>query len=86
MYQVIFEKNFNKKYFEKIPKDYQEKIKLFIENRLAPHPHESGKPLKGDLDEKWSARVGVYRILYKICKSKIVIFIIKIEHRKDVYG
>lgn len=61
------------------------RIRRFIEDRLAAYPHEVGEPLKGTLLGLWSARVGIYRIIYEIQKEKIVVEIIKIGHRKNVY-
>lgn len=35
--------------------------------------------------EAWRIRVGHYRILYEIHDQALVIFVIKISYRKDVY-
>ena len=45
----------------------------------------SGKPLKGELSGYWSYRVGVYRIIYKIGDSEIVVYVLRLQHRKEVY-
>ena len=47
-----------------------------------PRPHGC-KKLSGD--EKYRVRVGVYRILYSITDEKLVVFVVKIGHRKNVY-
>ena len=36
-------------------------------------------------EEKYRLRVGVYRILYSIEDEKLVVCIVKIGHRKDIY-
>jgi mRNA interferase RelE/StbE len=51
---------------------------------LAQEPR-SGKSLKGELKGYWSYRVGVYRILYSIEDDAVVINILRIQHRKEVY-
>jgi mRNA interferase RelE/StbE len=43
----------------------------------------SGKQLVGPLKGKWSMRVGDYRIIYEI--EKTTIYILTINHRRDVY-
>lgn len=53
-------------------------------DRLRSDPRE-GKPLKGELRGYWSYRVGTYRILYKIEDDEIVVYILRIQHRKEVY-
>lgn len=45
----------------------------------------SGKPLKGELKGYWSYRVGIYRIIYTIKDEEIVVYVLRIQHRKEVY-
>lgn len=61
-------------------------IKLvIILRKLAenPRPPKATK-LKG-LDELYRVRVGNYRIVYTIEDQKLLILIVRIAHRKDVY-
>jgi mRNA interferase RelE/StbE len=51
---------------------------------LAREPR-SGKPLKGELKGYWSYRVGGYRILYAIEDKEVVVYVLRIQHRKEVY-
>ena len=44
-----------------------------------------GKPLKGRLQGSYSCRVGSYRIIYKIFQSKLLVIVIDIGHRRDIY-
>ena len=48
-------------------------------------PRRFGKALKGDRNDQWRYRVGQYRILAQIDSGKILILILSIGHRKDVY-
>lgn len=52
--------------------------------RLSEHP-ELGKPLTGLLSGRWSYRVGDWRILYKVRKSELLVLILTVGHRRDVY-
>lgn len=66
-----------------LPKQYFDKIKLKINSLVDnPYPHDC-KKLK--YIEGYRIRVGTYRILYTIEKEIMIIYIIKIKHRKDVY-
>lgn len=85
MYKVEYSQDFCFKYFDSLNKDEKRKILEFIENRIAPFPHESGKRLLGSLKGLWSARKGVHRIIYDIQLGVLVVLVIKIGHRKDVY-
>ncbi|MBI2885315.1 MAG: type II toxin-antitoxin system RelE/ParE family toxin [Candidatus Omnitrophica bacterium] len=44
-----------------------------------------GKPLKGELQGRYSYRVGSYRILYVIHQHRLSVLIIDIGHRRDIY-
>jgi len=41
--------------------------------------------LTGNLKGYYSYRVGDYRILFEIEKQQLLVYVEKIEHRKDVY-
>ena len=45
---------------------------------------KGSRKLKG-YDDVFRIRVGRYRVLYSISKSRLVILILKIGHRKDIY-
>ena len=51
---------------------------------IAAEPR-SGKPLKGAFAGQWSFRVGQYRILYLIEDRRLVVLVLDIGHRGDIY-
>lgn len=51
---------------------------------LKTRPYE-GKALKGRLLGDYSLRVGNYRVIYTVYKNKLVVYIIDLGHRKDIY-
>jgi mRNA interferase RelE/StbE len=61
----------------------REHIKNAIE-RIAEEP-ERGKMLRHELKGLWSYRSGVYRIIYEVLRAEIVLIIVTVAHRKDVY-
>ena len=44
-----------------------------------------GKKLKGKLKGDYSVRVGHYRIIYTVYKTKLLVDIIDIGHRREIY-
>lgn len=46
---------------------------------------ESGKPLTSILTGLWSLRIGDFRAIYQIKNSELIVVVIKIGHRKNVY-
>lgn len=47
---------------------------------------ELGKPLTVNLTGLWSLRIGDYRAIYQIDNNQLLIFVVKIGHRKNIYG
>lgn len=75
-----------KKDFAKLDKHIQIQIfkKLkFIES--LNNPKDDGKPLAGNLLGLWRYRSGDYRILAQILDDKLIILVVKISHRKNIY-
>ena len=52
---------------------------------LAREPRRVGKPLRNDLAGVCSARRGPYRVLYRIDDAARIVFIVRVDHRADVY-
>jgi len=71
---------------KKLDKTTAKKILARIETYLAADPKELGKPLKGEFQGYWRYRWGDYRVIYKISEQEILIIVLRISHRKDVYA
>ena len=67
----------------KISHEMRNRIKDAIEKKLMAHPEIFGKPLRRSLKNYWKLRVGEWRIIYRIEKETVKIFII--DHRSAVY-
>ncbi len=63
--------------------NWREKIKRAIEEKLTTSPELHGKPLRQSLKGYRKLRVGDWRVIFKIEKVVVKIFII--EHRSVVY-
>lgn len=57
----------------------------FIRGPLAENPRQVGKPLRGPLEGRFSARRGEFRLIYQIFEDRVVVRVIHIAHRRDVY-
>lgn len=57
----------------------------FVYGDLARNPHRVGKPLQRELDGLWSARRGHYRVLYEIYDYQLLVLVIHVDHRADIY-
>lgn len=81
-YEVRFRKSVGKD-LAQIPKRDVQRIVAAIESLADdPRPPQSRK-LSGA--EKYRLRCGVYRVLYEIQDDVLVVCVVKVGHRKDVY-
>lgn len=67
----------------KLSKEWRDAIKVAIETKLTTHPEVFGKPLRHSLKGYRKLRVGDYRIVFRIEKQTVKVFII--QHRSVVY-
>jgi mRNA interferase RelE/StbE len=58
----------------------------FLFGALADDPYRVGKPLRFELEGYWSARRGQYRVIYSIHDGQVLVRVVRISHRADVYG
>jgi mRNA interferase RelE/StbE len=56
-----------------------------IEEVIAKDPY-SGKKLKGRYSGLFSYRFSDYRIIYEIIEKKLLVVVLRIRHRKNVYN
>ncbi len=71
------------KEMEEIPKQDRQRIIKRI-NRLADDPRCEGCEKLSD-QERYRVRQGRYRILYTIDDDLVVVVVVKVGHRRDVY-
>ncbi len=71
-------------FLKKLDKQKQKRILNKLE-QLKDNP-QIGKPLTGNLAGIWSLRIGKYRALYRIYKEKLIIIILTIGYRKNIYS
>jgi mRNA interferase RelE/StbE len=57
----------------------------FITGPLLREPHRVGKRLLPPLDDRFSARRGTYRIIYRVDDKTRVVTVVDVAHRRDVY-
>ena len=68
----------------KFPKPIQVKLARKIDS-LTINPYPQGtKKLKGS-DDLHRLRVGDYRIIYQVKNDQLLILVVKIGHRKEIY-
>lgn len=70
--------------FEDIPKKDQIRIKNRID-ALAENPYQPDAKKLTSEDDLYRVRSGDYRIIYTVQNKQLVILIVKIGHRREIY-
>lgn len=68
---------------ERLPKDDLKRVLAKID--FLAHEPRGPECIKLSGDEKYRVRVGLYRILYTIEDDVLVVCVVKVGHRKNVY-
>jgi mRNA interferase RelE/StbE len=57
----------------------------FVTGPLLADPHRVGKRLLPPMDDRFSARRGTYRVIYRIDDKARVVTVVDVAHRRDAY-
>lgn len=82
MYRIVLSR-IAEKDLQKVDKENKPRVfAALFDLRKEPY---SGKKLEGKFSECYSLRVGEYRIIYKIYKTRLTVLVIRIGPRQGVY-
>lgn len=73
-----------KKQVAKLDASVATRIRRFLLQLDLDNPRSTGKALAGD-EKLWRYRVGDYRILASISDEEVLVLIVDIDHRRQVY-
>ena len=83
LYQIEFSRQADRQ-FRNLPSQIQQRLKSRIDSlATTPRPHGSEK-LSG-VDQLYRIRVGVYRIIYAVEDNRLLVLVLKVGHRREVY-
>ena len=82
-YRIKFQRSAAKA-LKKIPKPNRKRIGKKIDSLAENLPSQDTTKMKGN-NPFHKVRVGDYRIIYEIQDDVLVILIVKVGHRKDIY-
>ncbi len=72
------------KQLRKLPRREQQRVAVAVV-ALGSEPFPRGSRKLTGYDDVWRIRVGQYRVIYSVAKKKLIIIVLKIGQRKDVY-
>ena len=75
-----------RKQLKKLDKTIQKRILDYMDEvALLENPRSRGKALVENMRGLWRYRVGDYMVICEIQESRIIISVLKIGHRKNIY-
>ena len=85
-YSVEFKPKVRKQ-IDSLDAPIRRRITKWIENNLegCTNPRAKGKALEGDWEGYWRYRVSNYRLIADIKDDKIIILIVNVDKRNDIY-
>ena len=85
-WMLKFEENAARE-IRKLDPQIRRRIRNYLEQRVlsVDDPRKRGKPLRGSKSRLWRYRVGDYRIVCEIQDNELLILVIRIGHRRNVY-
>lgn len=71
----------------KLDRQVQKDILAYLDERIATgeDPRRFGKPLRAELAGLWRYRVRDYRLLCQIKGEQLLVLVVSVGHRKNVY-
>lgn len=82
-YKIEFSRAAEKRLAD-LPQVDQKKISKRID-KLASNPFPSGHEKLSGHEDLYRIRQGDYRVLYTVVETKLVVLVVKIGHRREVY-
>ena len=75
------------KQLRKLGKPAAKRILDYMDQRIATadDARDHGKALTGPLGVLWRYRVGDYRVLCEIQDNRLLVLVVQVGHRRDVY-
>ena len=76
-----------RKELRKLDRQAQQEILRYLRERIATDedPRRFGKALSRELAGLWRYRIQNYRIICAIEDQKLIVLVLRVGHRKDVY-
>jgi mRNA interferase RelE/StbE len=76
-----------RKELRRLDRPAQQDILRYVRERLAgsQDPRRFGRTLRGAKQALWRYRIGAYRLICQIEDDRLIILVITVGHRRDVY-
>jgi mRNA interferase RelE/StbE len=75
------------KELERLSASDKRRILDFLDQRVSVHPHPRAlaKRLSGLKEEAWRFRVGDHRMIVRFLDDRLIVLVVQVGHRREVY-
>lgn len=84
-YRLIVAPTARRQLAESLPEAVAGAAYEFIVGPSRDNPYRAGKQLQPPLADRYSARRGTYRVIYRIDDQQLTVTVLTIRHRSDAY-
>jgi mRNA interferase RelE/StbE len=84
-YRLVISPTARRQLTEHLPESVAFAAYEFILGPLLDNPQRVGKRLRPPLDDRYSARRGTYRVIYRINKEQRAVTVVGVIRRSDAY-
>jgi mRNA interferase RelE/StbE len=84
-YELVISPTARRQLTEELPQAVAFAAYDFISGPLLDNPQRVGKRLRPPLDDRYSARRGTYRVIYRIDDDNRHVAVVGVVHRSDAY-
>lgn len=84
-YELVIAPTARRQLTEHLPERVAFAAYEFIVGPLLENPKRAGKRLRPPLDDRYSARRGTYRVIYRIDDASRRVTVVAVVHRSDAY-
>lgn len=64
---------------------FKKKIISYLKERTTKNPRNFGKHLSGDKSGLWRYRIGDFRVICRLQDDRLVVLVVAVGHRKEIY-
>jgi mRNA interferase RelE/StbE len=84
-YRLLIAPTARRQLAETLPEAVASASYEFVVGPLLDNPYRVGKQLQPPLADRYSARRGTYRVIYRIDDQQLTVTVLTIIHRSDAY-
>ena len=77
--------DFAKKQLKKLDRPVQKRILDYLDEKVVYSPQTFGRELVGNKAGLWRYRIEDYRVICRIENRKLIILVLAVGHRKEIY-